>query len=157
MRLNQLITLSLLTLAPLLASAAIYKWVDENGNVQFSSEKPTNAEAEKISVSGQPPLDSSYSRPAEKKTKADNAGNQKEKANEDNKKPDEKRADATKKNESDKLKKEMCNEARSTLATIENSARVRIEDANGEVRYLEEDEITKRKASEQERIKKYCQ
>lgn len=160
MQINKLLTFTLLALTPVLAQAAIYKWVDEHGNVQYSAEKPQNAEAEKIRVNTQPPLDSStYRRPGQENDKAEDKGDKKETADAKDDKaktPAEKRADAAKKAESDKLKKEMCNEARETLATIENSARVRSEDKDGNVNYLNEEQVTARKKSEQERVNKYC-
>ena len=157
MQINKLLTLTLLALTPLLAPAAIYKWVDEHGNVQYSSQKPLDAEAEKVKVNTQPPLDSStYRRPGQDEAKPDDK-NTKEDAKDDKAKtPAEKRADATKKAESDKLKKEMCDEARETLATIESSSRVRTEDKDGNVNFLSEEEVAKRKKSEQERVNKYC-
>jgi Domain of unknown function (DUF4124) len=162
MQINKLLTITLLTLTPILAQAAIYKWVDEQGNVQYSSEKPKDAEAEKVRVTTQPPVDrSTYRRPGQDDAKAEGDAKadakDKDKAKDDKTKtPAEKRKEAAKKSESDKLKKEMCDEARQNLAAIENSARVRIEDDKGEVRYMEEKEVDSRKKSEQERVNKYC-
>jgi Domain of unknown function (DUF4124) len=160
MQINKLLTISLLTLTPILAQAAIYKWVDDQGNVQYSSEKPQDAAAEKIRVTTQPPVDSSTYRNAghnEAKAEGDTKANAKDKDKDDKiKTPAEQRKEAAKKAESDKLKKEMCEEARQNLAAIENSARVRIEDDKGEVRYMEENEVASRKKSEQERVNKYC-
>lgn len=159
MQINKLITIILLTLTPILAQAAIYKWVDEQGNVQYSSEKPKDAEAEKVRVTTQPPVDrSTYRRPGQDEAKAegDTKPDAKDAKDDKTKTPAEKRKEAAKKAESDKLKKEMCDEARQNLAAIENSARVRIEDDKGEVRYMEEKEVDSRKKSEQERINKYC-
>lgn len=159
MQINKLITITLLTLTPILAQAAIYKWVDEQGNVQYSSEKPKDAEAEKVRVTTQPPVDrSTYRRPGqdEAKTEGDTKPDAKDAKDDKTKTPAEKRKEAAKKAESDKLKKEMCDEARQNLAAIENSARVRIEDDKGEVRYMEEKEVDSRKKSEQERVNKYC-
>ena len=156
MQINKLLTISLLALSPILAQAAIYKWVDEDGNVQYSAEKPKNAEAEKVRVTTQPPVDrSTYNRPGKDDAKAED-GSTTEAKDDKNKTPAEKRKDAAKKAESDKIKKEMCDEARQTLATIENNARVRIEDSQGNVNYLSEAEVTARKKSEQERVNKYC-
>lgn len=159
MQINKLITIILLTLTPILAQAAIYKWVDEQGNVQYSSEKPKDAEAEKVRVTTQPPVDrSTYRRPGQDEAKAegDTKPDAKDAKDDKTKTPAEKRKEAAKKAESDKLKKEMCDEARQNLAAIENSARVRIEDDKGEVRYMEEKEVDSRKKSEQERVNKYC-
>ena len=162
MQINKLLAISLLTLTPILAQAAIYKWVDEQGNVQYSSEKPKNAEAEKVRVNTQPPVDkSTYSRPGRDEAKSEgdakaNTKDAKDAKDDKTKTPAEKRKEAAKKAESDKLKKEMCDEARQNLAAIENNARVRIEDDKGEVRYLEEKEVDSRKKSEQERVNKYC-
>jgi hypothetical protein len=156
MQINKLLTISLLALTPILAQAAIYKWVDEDGNVQYSAEKPQNADAEKIRVTTQPPVDrSTYNRPGKDDAKTDDSSAAEATGDKD-KTPAEKRKDAAKKAESDKLKKEMCDEARQTLATIENNARVRIEDSQGNVNYLSEAEVAARKKSEQERVNKYC-
>ena len=157
MQINKLLTFTLLALTPVLAQAAVYKWVDEHGNVQYSSEKPRDAEAEKIRVNTQPPIDSSSYRRANKEVaKSAAEGDNKDAKDDKAKTPAEKRADQAKKAESDKLKKEMCAEARDNLATIEGNARVRIEEGNGDVRYLSEEEIATRTKSERERVNKYC-
>jgi hypothetical protein len=156
MQINKLLTFSLLLITPVLAQAAIYKWVDEHGNVQYTAEKPQNAEAEKIRVNTQPPIDNStYRRPGQKDD-AEDKGDTKAAADDKDKTPADKRKDAAKKAESDKLKKEMCAEARETLRTIEESPRVRTEDKDGNVSYMDEDQLAKRKKAEQERVTKYC-
>ena len=72
MPINKLFIITWLALTPALAAAAIYKWVDEQGNVQYSSEKPRDAEAEKVSVNTQPPVDrSTYRKPGQDDAKAD--------------------------------------------------------------------------------------
>lgn len=156
MQINKLFAISLFMFTPVLVSAAIYKWVDAQGNVQYSAEKPQDAEAEKIHVNTQPPVDrSTYHRPGQDEAKTDVTANAPAKDDKD-KTPAEKRTDQAKKTESEKIKKEMCTEARKTLQTIEENARVRIEDAKGNVNYLSEAEVAARKKSEQERVNKYC-
>ncbi|MDQ1363889.1 MAG: hypothetical protein QG652_1751, partial [Pseudomonadota bacterium] len=104
-------------------------------------------------VNTQPPADNStYRRPGKDEAKADDKTGKEDTA----KTPAEKRAEAAKKAESDKLKQEMCAEARETLRTLEESPRVRTEDKEGNVSYLNEDEVAKRKKAEQERVGKYC-
>jgi hypothetical protein len=156
MQINKFTIISLLALTPILAQAAIYKWVDAEGNVQYSSEQPKDTEAEKMRVNTQPPIDrSTYKRPGQASDKSDDSA--KTDATEDkDKSPADKRADATKKAESDKIRKEMCAEARKTLQTIEDNARVRIEDDKGNITYLSEAEIAARKKTEQGRVTKYC-
>ena len=154
MQINKLLFIMLLALTPALASAAIYKWVDEQGNVQYSAEKPVGAEAEKMSVNSRAPVDSStYRKSGRDNSKSDNKNSDKD--NKD-KTPAEKKTDQTKQAESDKIKKEMCDEARKTLSTIEGSGQVRIEDGKGNINYMSEEEVASRKKSEQERVNKYC-
>ena len=156
MPINKLFIITWLALTPTLAAAAIYKWVDEQGNVQYSSEKPRDAEAEKVRVNTQPPVDrSTYRKPGQDDAKADDTA-KKDAEDDKTKTPAEKRAEYAKKAESDKIKKEMCAEARQTLQTIEGTARVRVEGADGAVSYLNEAEIASRKKSEQDRVNKYC-
>ena len=159
MQINKLLFIMLLALTPALASAAIYKWVDEQGNVQYSAEKPVGAEAEKMSVNSRPPTDSSsYRKPGRDNSNPNNKNSDNKNSDKDNKDktPAEKRNDQTKQAESDKIKKEMCDEARATLSTIEGSGRVRVEDGKGNINYMSEEEVTARKKSEQERVNKYC-
>lgn len=156
MQINKLLTISLFALLPVLAQATIYKWVDADGKVQYSSEKPADAEVEKIKVDTQPSPDySTYNRPGRDKA-ATNDSAKADKSATGDKSATEKRADMAKKAESDKIKKEMCAEARQTLDTIEGSGRVRIEDAKGNINFLSDAEIAARKKSEQDRVTKYC-
>ena len=51
MRRSTLVALAL-TLATASAHAAMYKWTDQNGNVQYGQFPPTGVQAERISASG---------------------------------------------------------------------------------------------------------
>ena len=127
------------------AYAAIYKWVDENGVTHYSQTPPTSdTQSQKLTV----PRGPAPPPPA----KSQNA--QPEKPNEGDAQKTEATNDAN-----EKLKKQRekaCETAKNNLQELDNHGRVRETDAEGNTRFLSDDEKMTRRQEMLDLIKKYC-
>jgi len=136
---------------PLVATAGIYKWTDENGNVHYGGQRPANTTSERMKIkSGETP----YGDETTAKDKKDKAKLQ------PGEKKEQKKAEAPKPPEppkvSKKEKKRRCAQARQNLATIETRGRVRVKTEDGSSRHLTPKERDKRVARERKEVSKNC-
>ncbi|MFW2371802.1 MAG: DUF4124 domain-containing protein [Gammaproteobacteria bacterium] len=146
---NILILVTLFGLLPLTTQAAIYKWVDENGKVVYSQQKPQNTKTEKIKVTTRVPEDSStYNKSALKKKEADKAATDKPANN--------KQAANAKPEKSPKERAESCKRAQDSLQTLVSRGRIRLKDGEGNIKYMSEEEKQQRIKREQDRVKQNC-
>jgi len=138
--------LSLITFFLSTATAAVYKWVDDQGNVHYSEQKPAQSPAEKIKIDkAPPPSSSSYKKPTLKtEEEGNNKGESTDNANSKN-------ADIA------KQKQEMCAEARKDLELMQNTGRLRVKDKDGNVTYMTDEDKAARIKRNQDRVKEYCQ
>ena len=96
------------------ASAEIYKWVDEDGNVQFSSTKPPGQAVDEVQVR--------YSKPVpEAREKLDKLLEADKKARADR---EEREAEAEQEAQKRAKKKDNCQRARANLTELQQSVRV---------------------------------
>ena len=138
--------LSLITVSLGTATAAVYKWVDDKGNVHYSEQKPTQSSAEKVRIDkAPPPSSSSYKKPS-LKTKEDE--NNKD---ESNTKANSNSAEIAKE------KQKLCAEARKDLELMQSTGRLRVKDKDGNITYMPEEDKAARIKRNQDRIKEYCQ
>lgn len=147
MRWNTLL-ISLLIATPFISSAAIYKWVDEEGNVNYSQEKPKETKSERMKVDTAPSIDrSTYKKPSTK-TKEQTT----EKTSPDTKdaEKDKKKGKSAKNNDSG------CKAAKANLNTMRNSGRVRQKDKDGNVSYMSDEQKQARMKQEMDYIKNNC-
>ncbi len=129
------------------ATAAVYKWVDDKGNVHYSEQRPLDNSAEKLRIDkAPPPSSSSYKKPS-LKTKEDDK----------NKSDETKTADNDNNGMSAKEKQDQCDQARKDLALMESTGRLRVKDKDGNVSYMSEEDKAARIKRNQDRIKQYCQ
>ncbi len=136
---------------PLVVTAGIYKWTDENGNVHYGGQRPADTTSERMKIkSGETPY-------GEETTAKDNKDKAKLKPGE---KKREKKAETPKPpgppKISKKEKKRRCAAARQNLATIENRGRVRVTTEDGSSRHLTPKERDKRVAKERKEVSKNC-
>lgn len=135
-------------LFPILSQAAIYKWVDEEGKVHYSQQKPVNTKTEKIKVNSRPPTpSSSYKKPTLK--------NKEDQKAENNKTQQGGKA-AKKPQVSAQEKAKLCKQAQTNLQALLSRGRVRQRDTEGNVSYMTEEEKQQRIRREQDRVKKNC-
>jgi len=139
------IIVSFIGLLPLATQAAIYKWVDENGKVVYSQQKPQNTKTEKIKVNTRVPDNSStYNKPSLKK-------------NEDNKSASNNKPDTDNKSEkSPKERAQSCKRAQDNLRKLVSRGRIRLKDGEGNIKYMSEEEKQQRIKREQDRVKENC-
>ncbi len=129
--------------------AGIYKWVDEQGNVHYSQQPPTNTASEKMQVQQRAPRDNStYSRPGEQSKNKDAATDKSAETAKTEKKPE------TKAEKQRRLA--ACEQARKSLQTMESVGRIRAQDSNGELSYLSQDQKEERMRQSREMLSKHC-
>jgi len=136
-----IITVCLCLLIQIPAQAGVYKWVDENGQVQYG-DQPVNADAEKITIRQN---ETTTPRPIKK---TDEGKNTKETAE---KEPEMVEVPVPKKE-----KRKLCNEATSDLAAINSRGRMREINAKGEYNYLTEEQRQQRIAAAKKKQAEYC-
>jgi hypothetical protein len=127
----------------------IYKWVDEQGKIHYSSDKPMDAPAERMRVNtektGAVPGQSALA--AEQKKIDDAAKAIKEKGIP---------ASPPVPSISAKDIKQRCQQARSDLANIESHGQLRIQDDKGNLSYATDEVKQQRIAAAKNAIREYC-
>jgi hypothetical protein len=132
----------------------IYRWVDDNGVVNYTQQKPSGRDAEYITTaSGGARAVAEAPTPAPVASTATGAP-----MNPEQEKMLEglRAAEQSRQNEIAKLKEENCTKSRDVLARLSLKNRIRIRDENGESRVMPEDERQDRIAKAQEGVALYC-
>ncbi len=144
---------SLLLLYSTPGMSAIYKWVDEQGNVHYSSERPADNSSEKMDVQFHAPKDTStYKRPGQKEAATEQATDEKTPA-------DKPAAEEEKKPMTAAEKKRLaaaCQQARQQLATMKAKAQVRVRDKDGNTSFLSQQQKESRVKQMQDAVAKKC-
>ena len=127
----------------------IYKWTDAQGNVHYGSEKPADAEAEKMKV------DTSTTGVD---TGAEALDNIKQQVDDEAERIKEEGIPEQPPVPSLPMKevKKRCQAARQDLATIQSRGQLKERDEKGEVRYVSEEEKQRRINSAKQQIREYC-
>lgn len=118
-------------------AASIYKWVDDKGTTQYTALPPTDRPSEKIKTYAGNSKGSASSSPAapEKPTTQEAAANQ----------PPVSKKDP-----------ERCAWAKKNLETLNTNSRIKIQDDKGEIRYLDQKEISEKRKESQIAIDESC-
>ncbi|WP_250656799.1 DUF4124 domain-containing protein [Alkalimarinus coralli] len=121
----------------------VYKWTDENGVIHYGDKRPEGAKSETLRV------ESKSSAP--RTSVQDQLKSLEEKQQKENlaKQEQEKSKKAKEQNQL------RCTQAKENLQTIENNARIRIEE-NGELRYMTPEEITAKKDEMNKIVEEAC-
>ena len=118
------------------ASAGLYKWVDNEGNVHYSQKRPSNKQYKKIKVPSAAPDDAKPLYQKEKpKTSAD-------------KTLDEQKAEIK------KLKADNCEQAKKSLNTY--TVHRRFKGKDGTIKYIDDNERALQIKKAQKAIEDYC-
>lgn len=133
-------------------SAAIYKWVDENGKTHYG-ERPVTQQAEKLDIKTRTPVPPPVKKDAAKDGKA--------KEETDAKDPEKDKTEtAPKKQEPPQItkreKRARCKAARDQLANISQYSRLKEYDKKGNLVRLTEEQRQARIKSVNKNIRKYC-
>jgi hypothetical protein len=138
----------LLAGAPLQSSfAALYKWVDEQGNVTYSDRKPQDADAREVNVRAAPVT------PEQARERLDALGGKADTQQKDRDfaktaaSEDQKEAEAFKKN---------CEMARQNMRVLENTSRIQGKDKDGNTYFLDPQEIEAKVEQSKKQVERYC-
>lgn len=150
-------------LVPLLMGAAVYRWVDENGVVNYTQHKPEGVAAEEVSAAtgsrrstdaGTAAADTPRPDPAASRVAAEGEAELTD-AQQDMLE-DLKEIEAQRQAEIAKVKRANCDEARSVLANLTSRGRIRVAGEDGEYRVMPEEERQERIATAQRAVARNC-
>jgi len=129
-------------------AAKLYKWVDEDGNVTYSQQRPPNQQAETIRLRSS----TLSSEGAEERLDRLN-----EQANEQQKDRDFAENSASATRERDERMANNCKIARENMRILRTTSRIQAKDSNGEPYFLDDDGIQSKIAETQRQIDNNCQ
>ncbi|WP_448682936.1 DUF4124 domain-containing protein [Pseudomonas nicosulfuronedens] len=139
----------LLALAPTVMAAQVYKWVDAQGITHFGAQPPEGTDAATVNTNSAPPKASSnFPPPATTKPTLPPSEDEKQKA------ADEKVRQEVAQQEAERLKQ--CDKLRNDVAQLKNNPRIRVDDGNGELRRITEEERQARIAGSEKSIRENC-
>lgn len=136
-----------LLLAAPAPAAKLYKWVDADGNVTYSQQKPPDAQAETIRL---------------RSSTLDDSGAQErldqlnERAGEASKDREFAETTASAQKERDERLKKNCEIARENLRILQNSSRIQDKDAEGNPYFLDDDAIKAKLEQTRTQIQQNC-
>ena len=140
MKIFPLLTLFLLSIS---ATAGVYKWTDETGRVHYSDKPPKTAAEELDIVTRRTDPEQLTARLRQDEPRQETiVADQSEQARLE----EERRV----------RREENCDRARQAMASLMSATRVYEPLPNGERRYLEQDEVDKRKADAQADVDEWC-
>lgn len=147
-----LIAMLILAFVPGALAAKVYKWVDKDGNVHYSAEKPSSG-AQEMKVKSKP---SSSDEDSEEQSSSNDEQAKKEKAEEEKVKvsSEKEAAEIEKKNE--EIRKKNCSIAKRKAATIEQGGRLYEVDESGERHYWDDDTRRAKMDEAEAQIKEWC-
>lgn len=129
---------------PAQAATTLYKWTDEDGTIHYSERPPTGqTEFEKVSSNYAP------------ETPAPSQDTQPDGEENDTTEPSA-AAPTQPEAEDPAVVAERCAKARKNLEALTSFARIRVQESNGEFRFLNQDEINQRKMETQALIEDDC-
>lgn len=129
----------IITLIPAsLLASEVYRWTDDAGNTHYSEDPPSGVDAEPVDIQTSSPSTPDAA-PSETETEEESEQENEEGASEEERPDKEAVEEARRRN---------CENARKALETLQQNARVQVED-DGERRYLSPEE----KEAEEERYK----
>lgn len=144
----------LMSLATAASADEIYRWVDENGVVNYTQLKPRDAESEAITTeSGGPRVVDTAAAPAPTTSAATG---QPMTAEQERMLDGLRAAEQARQDEIAKIKSENCQQSRDVLNRLTVNDRIRIRGEDGEYRIMPEDERQERISKAQENIALYC-
>ena len=120
-----------------LNAGAIHKWVDDNGNINYSDAPPAKTKSQNVRVQSAP------SDPGKALPRLNSPDSSDAAAQIEQEVPEEQAAN-------------ICASARADLNIINTSDRIQLQTADGSVRYLSEEEVAERKASSQAEVDRFC-
>ena len=145
-----------LSLVMLMASvhAETYRWVDENGVVNYSQRKPRGVEAEVIGSTAPAPATAAAAAPQPGVSDTPAADNLT--AEQQEMKAELEAAELERQEQIAKIRQDNCERARRVLANLSSEGRIRIQDEQGNQRAMPEEERQQRITEAQKGIVSNC-
>jgi len=141
---------TLFTATPFQASfAKLYKWVDDDGNVTYSQNKPPDRKADTLKLRGVAP-------PTQPAATADKAASEQGATQPPTGESAAAAGDAAASNGHGDRFKQNCETARQNLRLLDSAPRLTAQDAEGKPYYLSAQQIDQKKAQANEHVKLYC-
>jgi hypothetical protein len=148
--LSSLAALSVLVAGSHAAAAEIYKWTDNNGNVQYGDRPAADGSSERIAITSRATDNQRVAALSESYRDARSAQEQqRQRAAEENKSAEELRQIAAE-------RAEQCTMYRARLQQFVSSRRLYREDENGERVYLDEQQTLAARNEVQKNVEEYC-
>jgi hypothetical protein len=120
-----------------LNAGAIHKWVDDKGNVHYSDAPPAKTKSENVRVQSAP------SDPGKALPRLNSPDSSSQAAGNEQKVSEDQAAN-------------ICASAKADLDVISTSDRIQVQTADGNLRYLSDEEIAERQASSQAEVDRFC-
>ena len=151
-------TALLICCLPLLTAADIYRWVDANGVVNYTQQKPRGVDAELVSETSSTRPAAAQTAQAASPTAQPESGSQPA-LNEDqqNMLRGLEEAEAARQQELARVRDDNCTRARSVLTRLTAKGRIRVRDKQGEYRIMNEEERQSRISEAQQGIALNCE
>lgn len=155
---KKLIMIMMVLFSSQLLAEKIYKWVDENGQIHYSSKKPANQEVETMKLKKAPKVAAKTITDATDKPEATEDASTEVKTEEEVEAEAEAKAVAAAKlAEADKINnKKQCDLARKNYAALNATVRVSRKNDKGETVRMTDDERVNAMQTAQKGIKQYC-
>ncbi len=147
-----LLSIALASIAFAASADQVYRWVDEDGVVNYTQQKPRDTVAEQLTIStGAPRVMDTTPAPI-----VSPATGQELNADQQKMLEGLRAVEQARKNEIAKIKQENCQKSRSVLSRLTIKNRIRVKDETGEYQIMGEDERQERIQKAQEGIAQYC-
>jgi len=130
---------------PGLAAAEVYRWVDQNGRVQFGQTPPTQGTYDRVAPAPPPPGSSPNLDALREYTEA--ADKAREKSRQDAKKTEDQQARA----------QQRCSQAKQRAAYYESVGNLFSIDEKGQRTYLSSQQVDQRRADARATVQEHCQ
>jgi glucan-binding YG repeat protein len=147
-----LITTLALFFLPTAFAGKVYKWVDEEGNVQYSSQKPPSTGAQEIKVKSKPASSARNSEPESEDDKQED----KAKSEEENVKVSSEKEAAEIEQKNEEIRKKNCSIAKRRVATIGQGGRMYEVDEKGERTYWDDTTRAAKMQEAQAQVDEWC-
>jgi hypothetical protein len=138
------------------AADTIYRWVDENGVVNYTQQKPRDTDSEAITTRGGPHAVAKQSAAAQPAPVSDPSTGEPLSPEQKKMLQGLRNAEQARQDEIAKIKAQNCQQSRDVLARLSVKSRIRVRGDDGEYRIMPEDERQQRIDEAQKNVALYC-
>ena len=152
--LRRLLALAITCCIPASFAAEVYRWVDADGVVNYTQQKPRDIAVQQLTTSAGAPTvvrEQPASKPVEQPETTETMTESQQRMLEDLQAKEQARQD-----EIARIREENCSKSRSVLSNLSAKERIRVRDDNGTERMMPEDERQRRISEAQQGIVQNC-